>query len=100
MTDVLLGGLWMMVGLLGWWAITRRTGDILHPLGLMTLFWFGVFGFAHWDVSAVYDRPYYALPLGLTTYAVALGAYLVFAFGFWMADPGLRPIDQDKVDRK
>ena len=91
--DALLGALFMAVGALAWVAVVRRTGDILHPLGLMLLFWFVVFGFGHWDVAATYDEPYYALPFELTTYVVVLGSIVVFVTGYWLVDPELPRFD-------
>ncbi len=93
MPEALLGGLFMAVGLVAWWGVVRRTGDILHPLGSMLLFWFVIFGFAHWNVAVTYDEPYYALPFELRTYVVVLSAALVFAFGFWLIDPRLGRLD-------
>ena len=95
MTETILGGLFMGAGLAAWWVIMKRTGDLLHPLGLMVLFWFVVFGFGHWDVPVTYDEPYYALPFELRTYAVVLGAATVFAFGYWLVDPDLSMVDQE-----
>lgn len=93
--DALLGGLFMAVGIAAWWAVVRRTADILHPLGLMLLFWLVVFGFGHWDVAATYDEPYYALPFELTTYVVVLGSILVFVWGYWLIDPALSRLEGD-----
>jgi hypothetical protein len=95
MTDALLGALFMVGGVLAFAGIVRRTGDILHPLAVMTLFWLVVFGFAHWDVAATYDEPYYALPFELRTYAVVLLSLLVFAFGYWLIDPDLPRLDAE-----
>lgn len=91
--DALLGAFFMAVGALAWVAVVRRTGDILHPLGLMLLFWLAVFGFAHWNVAATYDEPYYALQFDLTTYVVVLGSMATFAAGYWLVDPELPRLD-------
>jgi hypothetical protein len=95
MTDALLGGLFMAGGVAAWWLIVRRSGDMLHPLGLMLLFWFLVFGFAHWDVPATYDEPYYAQPFELRTYAVVLASIAVFALGYWLIDPDLPRLEPE-----
>lgn len=87
----------MAVGLAAWTGVVRKTGDILHPLGAMVLVWFLVFGFAHWDVAVTYDEPYYADPFELGTYAVVLGAALVFAFGYWLVDPHLPRLEADAL---
>ena len=94
MTETILGVLFMGAGVTAWSVIMKRTGDLLHPLGLMVLFWFVVFGFGHLDVPVTYDEPYYALPFELTTYAVVLCAAAVFAFGYWLVDPDLPMVDQ------
>jgi hypothetical protein len=95
MTDALVGGLFMAGGVAGWWLIVRRSGDMLHPLGLMLLFWFVVFGFAHWNVPVTYDEPYYALPFELRTYAVVIASGIVFALGYLLIDPRLPRLDGD-----
>ena len=95
MTETILGGLFMVAGLVAWWAIVRRTGDILHPLGLMLLFWFLVFGYGHWDIPVTYDEPYYALPFDLLAYAVVVGSVTMFVFGYWLVDPDLPMADQE-----
>jgi hypothetical protein len=97
MTDALLGGLFMVWGVTGWWIAARRTGDVLHPLGLMLLFWFLVFGFAHWNVPTTYDEPYYALPFELRTYAVVLASAAVFVAGYLLIDPQLPRLDGDAL---
>ena len=94
MTETALGALFMALGALGWWMLYRRTGDALHPLGLMLAFWLVVFGFGHWDVAATYDEPYYGEPFGAVTYAAVLGSLLAFVFGYWLADPGMPVLDR------
>ena len=96
MMETLVGGLFMGLGVAGWKAIARRSGDVLHPLGLLVLFWLLAFGFGHWDVAVTYDEPYYALPFELATYGVVLGALLVFGLGYWLVDPGLPPVDHER----
>src|SRR3954471_7112844 len=97
MAETILGGLFMVVGLLAWWGVVRRTGDLLHPLGLMLLFWFLVFGFGHWDVAVTYDEPYYALHFELRTYVVAIASIAIFAFGYWLVDPEMPMTDKDAL---
>src|SRR5262245_57512454 len=97
MADTLLGGLFMAAGFAAWWLTARRSGDALHPLGLMLLFWLLVFGFAHWDVPATYDEPYYALPFELRTYVVVLASVAVFAVGYLLVDPQLPRLDRDAL---
>src|SRR3954468_1993298 len=91
--DALLGGLFMAVGVAACVAVVRRTGDILHPLGLMLLFWFVVFGFGHWNVAATYDEPYYAFPFEVVTYFAVLGSIASFVLGYWLIDPSLERVD-------
>lgn len=94
-------GLWFMaLGALSYALLFRRTGDALHPLALMMGMWLGVFGFAHLDVARTYDEPYYAEPFDVVTYAVVLGSLLVFCLGYWLVDPGLRPLDRREVARR
>jgi hypothetical protein len=100
MTDALLGGLFMVWGVAAWWITARRSGDVLHPLGLMLLFWFLVFGFAHWNVPTTYDEPYYALPFELRTYAVVLASAAVFVVGYLLIDPQLPRLDGDALARR
>ncbi len=95
MAETILGGLFMVVGLAAWWGIARRTGDWLNPLGVLLLFWFVVFGYAHWNVATTYDEPYYALPFELETYVVVMGSAAVFAFGYWLIDPEMPMADRE-----
>jgi oligosaccharide repeat unit polymerase len=100
MTETILGGLFMVVGLAAWWGVARRTGDLIHPLGIMSMFWFVVFGFGHWNVAATYDEPYYALPFELRTYVVVIAAAAVFAFGYWLIDPEMPNPDREAIARR
>jgi len=95
--DELFGTAFIALGALIWWALFRRTDDALHPLGVFAALWLGGFGFAHFDVPRTYDEPYYAEPFVATTYAVVIGALVVFTLGFWLMDPGAERIDRELV---
>ena len=97
MAETILGGLFMVIGFATWWGMARRTGDWLHPLGLMLFFWFVVFGFAHWNLATTYDEPYYAFPFELKTYVVVLGSAVVFGFGYWLIDPEMPMADREGI---
>lgn len=92
--DALLGIAFIALGLWGYGAVVRRTGDVLHPLALFVGAWLGVFGFAHFIVSRTFDEPYYADPLTPVTYAVVVAALASFVAGFWLTDPGLPRVDR------
>lgn len=91
--DSVIGAMIMALGAAGYWAVYRRTGDLLHPLGVLVLTWLLAFGFGHFDVARVYDEPYYADPFEAVTYGAALGSLLVFAAGFWLVDPKLERLE-------
>jgi len=78
-------------------AIWLALLDVFHPLALFMVAWVGVFAFAHLDIPRTYDEPYYALPFGFLTYGVVLTTAVGFAVGFWLVDPGLRPLRRDFV---
>lgn len=84
----------MAVGLWAYLAASRRTGDALHPLGLFLAGWLMVFGFAHILVPRTFVEPYYAEAFRVKTYGVVLGAMVAFMGGFFLVDPGLRPVDR------
>jgi hypothetical protein len=92
--DALFGTALIALGALSHWGLFRRTGDALHPLGVFTGLWLGIFGFAHFNVPRTYDEPYYAQPFTAVTYVVVLGSLAAFALGFWLLDPGT-----DRLDR-
>ncbi|MBI4538239.1 MAG: oligosaccharide repeat unit polymerase [Gemmatimonadetes bacterium] len=98
--DSALGFWFTAMGALGYLLVFRRTGDALHPLGIMIGSWLGVFGFAHFDVARVYDEPYYAEPFEPMTYAVVVLSLVVFVAGFWLVDPGLVRLDRGQVARR
>ncbi|MEQ8330600.1 MAG: O-antigen polymerase [Longimicrobiales bacterium] len=95
--DAILGTVFAVLGISAYALLYRRTDDALHPLAIFAGFWLLIFGFAHLDVARSYDEPYYADPFGVLTYAVVLGALLSFAFGFWLADPGMQRLDRRKI---
>ncbi len=92
--DAFFGSIFAALGLGAYGLLYRRTGDALHPLGVFAGSWLFIFGFAHFNVARSYDEPYYAEPFGVITYAVVLAALLMFAFGFWLADPGVQKLDR------
>lgn len=95
--DALSGLLLITLAIGGYLAIFRRTDDALHPLAIFVLLWFGIFGFAHFNVPRTFDEPYYADPFGILTYSVVIGAGLLFILGFWLADPGLERVDRTAI---
>ncbi len=95
--DALTGLLLISLAIAAYVAIFRRTDDALHPLGIFVLLWFGIFGFAHFNVPRTFDEPYYAESFGILTYGVVIAAGLIFCFGFWLADPGLERVDRDAI---
>lgn len=97
MAELLLGAAFVALGAGGWWFLWRRTGDALHPIGLLLLFWLSTFGFSHWNVAASYDEPYYADPFGVRAYLAVVGSLITFGIGFWLVDPGLRPLDRARL---
>lgn len=92
--DALFGTVLIALGALIYRYFFRRTDDALHPLGVFSALWLGIFGFAHFSVPRTFDEPYYAEPFGAVTYLVVFGALLTFALGFWLVDPGAERLDR------
>ena len=92
--DALLATVIIALGLGFYGYFFRRTDDALHPLGIFTLFWLVVFGFAHFNVPRTFDEPYYAEPFGWVTYLVVFGGLISFATGFWLVDPGAERLNR------
>ncbi|MBW3534522.1 MAG: hypothetical protein KY453_04800 [Gemmatimonadetes bacterium] len=97
MGETFLGLLFMLAGVATWVAIFRRTGDALHPLALLASLWLLTFGFGHWEVAATYDELYYREPFGAVAYLAVIGSLVSVVAGFWLVDPGLRPLEREAL---